>query len=817
MIIVAPLYNFCSPDFCRFTFRESRPPDLDCRSLCTRCSPGLRSVYPSLQAANVICDLACISGCLCPFLQQRWPVLVPSSAAAHVLVFNLNCPRSCGQPRQLAFSTAAAASVFVLASCSSSSCSLQQQLLVCAAASAICDSACCSGCPFSLLQQQLPSLVPSTAAALVLVLNINVSRLCVQPCQLAISSAAAASVSLACCSSSSCSLQQQLLVCAAANAICDSACISGCPCPFLQQRWPVLVPSSAAAHGLARNINSPRPCIQPRQLASSSAAAASVSVLACCYLATKFLCLVVVWAAVASALCCVPVRVTVRLFQPLFARLLVVRAAVASALCCAFVSVIVRLLLLLFAWLLIVRAAVASALCRVPVTSVSVIVRLLQLLCWWLLVVRAALASALCCVFVFVSVIMRLRLLWFVWLLIVRAAVASSLCQQLFLALFLLPLVGVSGFGTSRCRSASCLRSHLLLFSLPGPFFLSSFVMSLRVVRSSGLWRSLKNPFSVDFSCPCVASFLLPPFRACVPRMLHSFLRTFAAACVLALLSEVAPPPVSLSRSLLWCSRCVHLLSGGRFKSLLCRFHVFMRGFPLLPFSSLLSDVAPLPVSPFQSPLWCSRYVHLLSGGRSKSPLCRFHFFMRGFLLLPFSSLLSDVGPLPVSPSQSSLWCSRCVHLLSGGLLKSPLCRFHFFMRGFLFFSFSFISRCSVVVAWVPVGTAVCAVAVPLVVPFSVPLFCSLLWCSPRVHLLSGGSFKPLLCRFQFFLRGSSPLLDVCPVCNGWHRCIPCTLCRVLFRVSLFSFSLLCRVFRGSFSNFPFTVWRLGCLGVNPY
>jgi hypothetical protein len=66
-------------------------------------------------------------------------------------------------------------------------------------------------------------------------------------------------------------------------------------------------------------------------------------------------------------------------------------------------------------------------------------------------------------------------------------------------------------------------------------------------------------------------------------------------------------------------------------------------------------------------------------------------------------------------------------------------------------------------------------------------------------------------------LRGASPLPGARPVCNGWHRCIPCTLCRALFRVFLVSFLLLCRVFRGSFSNFLFMAWRLGCLGVNPY
>jgi hypothetical protein len=215
---------------------------------------------------------------------------VPSSAAAHVHARNIISSCLCAQSRPFAFSSAAAASVFALACCSRSSCSLQQQLFFCAAANVICDLACCSGCPCSFLKQQWPVLLLSSAAALVLVFNLTCPGSCGQSRRLSPLAAVAASVGLVCCSCSYWSLQQQRLVCAAANAICDSASISGCPCLLLQQRWPVLVPSSAAALGLARNINSPRPCVQPRQLASSSAAAASVSVLACCFLATIFLC-----------------------------------------------------------------------------------------------------------------------------------------------------------------------------------------------------------------------------------------------------------------------------------------------------------------------------------------------------------------------------------------------------------------------------------------------------------------------------------------------------------------------------------------------
>jgi hypothetical protein len=186
----------------------------------------------------------------------------------------------------------------------------------------------------------------------------------------------------------------------------------------------------------------------------------------------------------------------------------------------------------------------------------------------------------------------------------------------------------------------------------------------------------------------------------------------------------------------------------------------------------------------------------------------------RWLLFVSFSVLRS----LPIPLSRSPWWCILCVHLLSVGSFKTLLCRFHFFLRGAppLSAILLFILWCAVAAACVLVVTAACAVAFRwlLFVSFSVLRSHSLLWCSPRVHLLSGILF---LCRFQFFLRGASPLPDARPVCNGWHRCLPCTLCRVIFRVSLLSFFLLCRVFRGSFSNFPFMVWRLGCLGVNPY
>jgi hypothetical protein len=252
MIIVAPLYNFCSPDFCRFTFRESRPADLVCSSLCTRCGPGLRSVYPSLQAANVICDLACISGCPCPFLQQRWPVLLPSSAAAHVLARNINSSCHCVQSPPLAISSAAAASVFVLAYCSRSSCSLQQQLFFCTAANVICDLACSSGCPRSFLQQQWPVLVSSSAAALVLVFNLNCPRSCGQPRQLAFSTAAAASV-------------LSLLLAVAALALCSSSC------SCVQQQMQYVIPHAAAgARFPSCSSNCPRLCRQQLQLSFSS-------------------------------------------------------------------------------------------------------------------------------------------------------------------------------------------------------------------------------------------------------------------------------------------------------------------------------------------------------------------------------------------------------------------------------------------------------------------------------------------------------------------------------------------------------------------
>jgi hypothetical protein len=363
--------------------------------------------------------------------------------------------------------------------------------------------------------------------------------------------------------------------------------------------------------------------------------------------------------------------------------------------------------------------------------------------------------------------------------------------------------------------------------------------VSFPVPRShSLLWRSprllsdgLVKPLLCRFqffvlAAACALAYSSSSSRVRVLQLLHLPSRNSAAACAPAFLSPIASLPIPLSQ-------CIYLLSGG---PSLCRFQFFLCGAPplsvlmlfilwcavaaacvlvvaaagavafrwLLFVSFSVPRSLPTPLSQF--PWWCTLCVHLLSGGLFKTLLCRFQFFL--------------CGPPPLSVLMLFILCPR-VHLLSGGLFKTLLCRFQFFLCGPppLSVFVLFILWCAVAAACVLVVAAACAVAFRwlLFVSFSVPRSHSLLWCSPRVHLLSGGLFKTLLCRFQFFFCGAFPFPDARPVCNGWHRCIPCTLCRVLFRVFLVSFLLLCRVFRGSFSNFLFMVWRLGCLGVNPY
>jgi hypothetical protein len=176
------------------------------------CSCPLLQLLLVCAAASAICGFACSCGYHRSLLQQLWPLIALSSAAALAFVLIFISPRLRGQPRLLDLLVAASASCCVLGCSSSGLCLLQQQLFMDAAVSATCYLACSGSCSRSLVQRQC--LLP----------------LCCRPPTAIV--AASAGI-FACCSSSSCSLKQQLLVCAASYVSCRLACCNCSVCSLV--------------------------------------------------------------------------------------------------------------------------------------------------------------------------------------------------------------------------------------------------------------------------------------------------------------------------------------------------------------------------------------------------------------------------------------------------------------------------------------------------------------------------------------------------------------------------------------------------------